>query len=179
MTEQQAPYVSALHKPDLSKPITQSDWNQLEQYYIGLINPVHIPEDPKPFDITSINSKLEKVYHEARLDYYYTSRSFEKIESSYRKLKRALWPITKGGKNAEEREHLLQNHLMVTTLDQIDAGIRQALGLPNTPVSIYALYDVYRERMDFMKTILDMVADKTSRLITDSGAMKIESQMAR
>lgn len=176
MTDQKAT------KPDLSRPVTKDQWEVLEQYYIQLLDVVHIPEDPKPQDILSLNAKLEDAYHQARLDFYYTSRAFEKIESGYRKIKRALQPIagknsdgTKA-KNAEEREHNLQHYLMQTTLDQLDQGILTALGIPPAKSTIYALYDLYKERVDFMKTVLDLINDKTSRLITDSGAMKIETK---
>jgi hypothetical protein len=164
-------------KPDLSVPITKNDWVQVEAYYIQEIGAINIPEDPKPFDITSVNSRLEKLYHEARYDYLYMSRAYDNIDSAYRKLKRALWPLVKAGKNAEERDHLLQSHLLLTTLDKIEPEIVKALGLPNIAVSIYTIYEGYKERVDFMKATLDIISDKTGRLITDSGAMKIESRL--
>lgn len=164
-------------KPDLTKPITKKEWEQVEQYYVQELGQIHIPEDPKPHDILSINAKLEKLYHEARLDFLYVSRAFENIESSYRKLKRALYPLVKNGKNSDERDHLLQDYLMQTTLDQIDPHITQALGLPQLPTTIYVVYETHKERVEFMKAVLDLIADKTARLITDSGAMKIESKL--
>ena len=165
-------------KPTLSKPISKKEWEQLELYYLEKINTIHIPEDPKPSDLLSINAKLEQLYHEARLDIYYAKRSFEHIESAYRKLKRALFPLVKAGKNVEERDHLLQNYLMSTKLDQIEEHILQSLGLPKVPATIYSIYDVYKERVDFLQTVLDLIADKTARLITDSGAMKIETKFS-
>lgn len=166
-----------LTKPDLSKPISNNDWKLVEEYYQRELGNIHIPEDPKPFDITSINSKLERLYHEARYDYLRMSRAYESIESAYRKLKRALYPLVKTGKNAEERDHLLQEHLMVTTLDKIEPAILKALGLPSVATTVYVLYEAYKDRVDFMKATLDILSDKTGRLITDSGAMKIESRL--
>ena len=170
--------VLKMTKPTLSKPISKKEWEQLELYYLEKINTIHIPEDPKPSDLLSINAKLEQLYHEARLDIYYAKRSFEHIESAYRKLKRALFPLVKTGKNTEERDHLLQNYLMSTKLDQIEEHILQSLGLPKVPATIYSIYDVYKERVDFLQTVLDLIADKTARLITDSGAMKIETKFS-
>lgn len=164
-------------KPDLSKPITKKDWELVEQYYLEKANAIHIPEDPKPDHIMAINSQLEQLYHEARLDYYYANRAFGSIESAYRKLKRALYPIVKDGKNAEHREHLLQEHLMATTLDKLDPKVLNALGITPVPRSVYTLYENYKERVEFLQTVLDLVKDKSGRLITDSGAMKIESNL--
>jgi hypothetical protein len=166
-----------LIKPDLSKPITKSDWLLVEEYYHKELGNISIPEDPKPYDITAINSKLEKLYHEARYDYLRISRAYENVESAYRKLKRALYPLVKTGKNAEEREHLLQEHLMATSIDKLEPAIIKSLGIPSSPVSIYVLYEGYKDRVDFMKATLDILSDKTGRLITDSGAMKIESRL--
>lgn len=165
-------------KPDLSRPITKNDWAIVEEYYQKELGKVYIPDDPKPFDITSINSKLDRLYHEARYDYLRMHRAYENIESAYRKLKRALYPLVKTGKNAEERDHLLQEYLMITTIDKLDATIVKVLGIPNAPVSIYVLYEGYKDRVDFMKATLDIISDKTGRLITDSGAMKIESRLS-
>lgn len=164
-------------KPDISRHVTSVIWGEVEEYYRDSVNRIHIPEDPKPFDITRINSQLESLYHEARLDYYYTVKASERVSQGYKMLKRSLWPIVKAGKNAEERDHLMQEYLMLTTLDKIDPGVVSAMGLPPVPATIYMLYDAYKERSDYMKAVLDIISDKTSRLITDSGAMKIESML--
>lgn len=166
------------NKPDLFQPnFTSGQWTLVEDYYRENLDKIHIPDDPKPYDITSINSQLEKLYHEARFDYLEVCKKFDSVSNAYKKLKRALYPLAKSGKNAEEREHLLQDYLMITTLDKIDPVITKALGLPTTPVSIYIIYEGYKNRVDFMKSVLDIISDKTSRLITDSGAMKIESRL--
>lgn len=164
-------------KPDISKQINSAIWLQVEDYYRDQIDRIHIPDDPKPNDITQINAALERLYHEARLDYLYTQKAFDRVDRGYKMLKRALWPIAKVGKNVEERDHLLQDHLMNTPMDQLPANAISNLGLPVLPVNIYLIYETYKERMDYMKAILDIISDKTSRLITDSGAMKIESML--
>jgi hypothetical protein len=168
---------SSLFKPDMSKPITRKDWELVELYYIDSINSIHLPEDPKPYDITSLNSYLEALYHEVRLDFFYANRAFNNIENAYRKLKRALWPMVKAGKNQDERDHVMQNYLLQTTLDLLDANVVASLGLPHIAVTVYTLFDSYKERTEFLKAVLDLISDKTSRLITDSGAMKIESSL--
>lgn len=171
--------VSEAHKPDMSKPITNAMWQVIEQYYITEIDKIHIPEDPKPFDITSINSQLERVFHEARLDYFYANKAFGKVQDAYKKLKRAMYQSVKAGKNEAEREHLYQELFMSLTLDKLQPDIRDALGLPNIPTSIYTVYEGSKDRVDFLKTILDLISDKSGRLITDSGAMKIENNLTR
>lgn len=170
-------FVTDAPKPDISRQINSQLWYEVETYYQHKIGLIHIPEDPKPFDITRINSNLEALYHEARLDFYYTSKSFERISDAYKKLKRSLWPIVKGGKNEAERDHLMQEYLLQTTLDKLSPAVIQSLGLPAAPVNVYVMYDTYKERMDYMKAVMDIISDKTSRLITDSGAMKIESML--
>lgn len=171
------PISSQVLKPSLSKPISRKEWELVEAYYLEKANKIHIPEDPKPFDITSINSQLEQLYHEARLDYYYAKGAFDNLEGAYRKLKRALYPIVKQGKNAEERDHLLQDHLMATKLDELDANILRSLGILPVPRTIYVMHESYKDRVDFLQAVLDLIRDKTGRLITDSGAMKIESSL--
>lgn len=170
--------IQPIVKPDTSKPVSKNDWLLVEEYYLSIINRVNIPQDPTPYNITDINSRLDRLYHEARLDYYYTSRAFESIASAYKKIKRALYPLVKGGKNVEEREYMLQDYLTQTTLDKLEPAMLKSFGLPSAPVNVYTVYESYKERMDFMKALLDIISDKTGRLITDSGAMKIESRLA-
>lgn len=152
---------------DVRKPMKQVDWEQVEDYYTERVNEIELPEDIDPQDLIDLNQQLSKLYTQARFDYMYLKRQFEKIKRQLKRAeKQAYMAIKSIGKNEKEREGLINKYLE----DNKMFGY---------PVTMFDAVDIYEDRVYFMEAVLDDIKDKSGRLISDNGALKLDAELDR
>jgi len=96
----------------LTRPsLTAEEWekynNELKEHYAAEIDNPQIPGDLTIPEITGLMSELDRLYSQARLDYYQTRRVFELIKRTQTfALKSAHSRMTERGRTEKEREGL-------------------------------------------------------------------------
>lgn len=155
------------HDYDVRKPMKKEDWELVEDYYVEEVNQIHLPEDIDPSDLIDLNQRLSKLYTKARFDYMYIKRQYEKIKRQLKRAEKQAYMAVKAlGKNEKEREGLINKYLE----DNKMFGY---------PVTMFDALDIYEERAFFMEAVLDDIKDKSGRLISDNGALKLDAEFDR
>lgn len=152
---------------DIRKPMKQSDWEVIEEYYFDAVADIQIPADIDASDLMRISSELSAVFTYARFDYMYVKRQYEKIKRQMKRAeKQAYMAIKNLGKNDKEREGLINKYL-------------EDNNLFGYPVTMYDAVDIYEERAFFMEAVLDDLKDKSAKLITGNGALKLDVELQK
>ena len=152
---------------DVRKPMKKEEWDKVEDYYVETVNDIEIPYDIDPQDLIDLNHKLSKLYTKARFDYMYIKRQYEKIKRQLKRAEKQAYMAVKAlGKNDKEREGLINKYI-------------EDNNMFGYPVTMYDAYDIYEDRAFFMEAVLDDIRDKSGRLISNNGALKLDSELDR
>jgi uncharacterized protein YozE (UPF0346 family) len=150
---------------DVRRPMSKDDWEEIEQWYVDAVNSIVIPEDIDPEDLIQLNYQLSKLYTKARFDYMYIKRQYEKLKRQMKRAEKQAYLAVKNlGKNDKERESLICKYL-------------EDNKLYGYPVNMYDAIDIYEERALFMEAVLDDIKDKSGRLISNNGALKLDAEL--
>lgn len=156
-----------VHEIDLRKPMASSDWQALEGWYIESIKELDIGDDVNPSDLLILNSKISKLYTQARFDFAYIKRFAEKLKRQLKRAERQAYLAVKDiGKNDTERQSLVTKFLEENKVF-------------NYPVCIYDAIDIYEDRLEFIEAVIDDIKSKAERLITINGALKLDAEMTK
>lgn len=153
------------HGFDVRTPMKSTEWEEIEDYYADKANDIVVPEDIDAQDLIDLNHKLSKLYTEARFDYMYIKRQLEKLKRQMKRAEKQAYMAVKDlGKNDKEREGLINKYL----------EDNKVFGYP---VSMYDALDIYEGRAFYMEAVLDDIKDKTGRIISDNGALKLDAEL--
>jgi len=156
-----------VHEIDLRKPMASSDWQALEGWYIDVIKELDISDDVNPSDLLILNSRISKLYTQARFDFAYIKRFAEKLKRQLKRAERQAYLAVKDiGKNDTERQSLVTKFLEENKVF-------------NYPVCIYDAIDIYEDRLEFIEAVIDDIKSKAERLITINGALKLDAEMSK
>ncbi len=162
MSRQGAKLKTSVNKPDTSRPLNATAWQQLEQYYTELVTQITIPEDPEPNDIKYVVSAIDSVYAEARLDLAKARRGHDRIERKYKLAsKEAYLAVKDAGKTEKDKEALAVAYIRSTKLDA-------------DPMPVTDMLDIAEERYLFMQAVVDVLNDKSNKCIIENGLLKID-----
>lgn len=152
---------------DVRKPMKKQDWEEIEDYYSEAVSDIQIPEDVDANDLIQLNYELSLLFTKARFDYMYIKRHYEKLKRQMKRAeKQAYMAIKDMGKNDKERDGLINKYLE----DNPMFGY---------PITMYDAIDIYEERAFFMEAVLDDIKDKSGRLISDNGALKLDVELQK
>lgn len=176
-----------------------SEWAAREQFYIDALAGIEIPEDISTKNVMQLESKIDKVNTEARLDLVYAERKFETLDRMKKIIERELFLLIKsnnipGIKTVDEVNGAIAVALRMIPAADIIAGkpldnskaaifaeitniITQTQSTPssNTQISLLQAIRTADERLIFLKHITEILEDKHGRLITSLGALKLEA----
>lgn len=152
---------------DIRQPMNKSAWEEYEEYYFDALKDIQIPEDIDASDLMRISSELSAIFTYARFDYMYIKRHYEKLKRQMKRAEKQAYMAVKAlGKNDKEREGLVNKYLE----DNMLFGY---------PVTMYDAIDIYEERAFFMEAVLDDLRDKSAKLITGNGALKLDVELQK
>lgn len=152
-----------------------SEWAIREKEYSDSIDSIVFPFDPDDVDITNLNAMIDQCYSIAKIEQAIYTRLYEKMH-----LKR---------KNSEIEAYLIVKRTQPKDANgnapKITEGEMKALVveyLGHTPVdttqfTIYQLEEMAQDRRIYMDAILDILRQKSDKLITNSGALKLGVQL--
>ncbi|MCX7610317.1 MAG: hypothetical protein N2043_01860 [Ignavibacterium sp.] len=145
--------------------ITTQEWLEVKQNYTKWIESIEIPLDPTTTDIKRINHELDEIYTEVRIHYAYLEYQYEKYMRMYKHAKTSLYLTFKeSGKTEKEREALIYDFL-------------EKNPLPGTKIPITVIIEMIEERYLFFKALIDIIKEKSAKMITDSAALKLETNV--
>lgn len=145
--------------------ITQKEWKTVKEGYTTWLEGIQIPRDVTATDIKTLNHQLDQIYTEARVNYTYLEFQYDKFLRMYKHAKETVYLSVKDqGKTEKERSALVYDYI-------------EQYALPGMPKPLPELLEIIEERYLFFRGLIDIIKDKSSRLITDSSALKLESQL--
>lgn len=152
---------------DVRKPMKSIEWEEIEDAYADAVNSIYVPEDVDGQDLVGLNSQLSELFTKARFDYMYLKRQLEKIKRQLKRAeKQAYMSVKNLGKNDKEREGLINKYL-------------EDNPMYGYPINLYDAYDIMEERAFFMEAVLDDIKDKSGRIISDNGALKLDVELQK
>ncbi|MNQ62233.1 hypothetical protein D3C85_765720 [compost metagenome] len=152
---------------DLRKGMTGQQWQEVEDYYIEETSAIEIPDDLNPATLAGLNADVAKLFTQARFDYAFIKRQYEKIKRQFKRAeKQAYMAIKDMGKNDKEREGLINKYLEDNKVF-------------NHPVTIYDAVDIYEDRVLFMEAVIDDIREKGNRIVTFNAALKLDADATR
>lgn len=142
--------------------MTKEEWARKKAYYEDKVKELTIPVDAGPAAIKRLLAKIDALFTEARLDLVRTEVADDDID-------RKIYVTEKEyaeGKNDIERR---RNGITAVKVFPLANG---------TTIDLWEIQKATNERYKFMDSIIDILNQKQSRLITANGIMKIESQLS-
>lgn len=144
---------------------TREEWQRVSNNYAERLRSIEIPEDASPAAIMQLQAALDALHTESQLDYARLKGEADKLKSMVKRLKTAYYLEVKDqGKTEKEREALAQK-LISERHPYAEMDIMEAL-------------ELIEEEATFMQTVTDMIQEKTRRLITILGSLKLEQSIA-
>jgi len=143
---------------------SSADWPAISSEYATGLRDLVIPLDPTPAAIMDLQSRIDQLFTSARLDYGRLKAELESLKQLHKVLSRAYYLDFKDqGKTEKEREALVQRHIMQNH-QHGDSDLITAIAL-------------LEEQVLFMQTVVDILKDKSQRLITHLGSLKLEQSL--
>lgn len=149
---------------------TQQEWAEREQEYVDVIGTLVTPYEPDDKDICALNAAIDQVYSIAKIEQAVYTRMYEKM---YQRRK-----------NSEAHVYLLVKKTLPpdkkTTESEMKAlGVEflKNEGVDGSKYNIYEMVDMAMDRKCFMDGVIDILKQKSDKLITDSGALKLAIQI--
>lgn len=141
--------------------MTKEEWERKKANYEVQVKSLPIPSDPSPSIVKRLLAQIDALFTEARLD-------LAKAQVADDDIDRKIYVIEKenmDGKNDVERK---RNGIKAVKEFQVG----------DKTVDLWDIQKATNERVKFMESIIDILNQKQSRLITTNGIMKIESQLS-
>lgn len=163
-----------------ARTFTRSEWEKIEEWLIEEINKIVIPDRVTPEIIQQLNAQIDKLTVPVMWLYALTKRNYESLTMDRKNAERQVYLLVKDeigpdgkptGKKRTEKEteaHITQ-YLNTTPLQKADGT--------SMPAPIYVMEKSAMERFVFMQAVVDMLKQKSDKLITDLGAIKVEAQV--
>lgn len=158
--------------PPMKSKYTEADWSQREAEYIASINSLNIPADPTEVDILGFNAAIDSVYSVAKIEQATYSRLYDKMYQKRKNSETEVYLIVKKQLPADKKATEAELKSMGVTF----LGSNPVDG---TKYSIYQMVDMALDRKTFMDAVVDILKQKSDKLITDSGALKLSLQINR
>lgn len=152
---------------------TPQEWTAREQEYAQSVNSISIPGNPDTKDIMNLNSAIDQVYTIAKIECAVYERLYDKFDRKRKNSEIEVYTIIKSNLpkdangNPEKKTETEMKALGMTYLNNtpVDA---------NNGYTIYNLLEMAEDRYVYMKAIVDLLKDKSDKLITDTGTLKLE-----
>ncbi|AOQ24574.1 hypothetical protein MTAT_19170 [Moorella thermoacetica] len=146
-----------------------ADFEERARYYAEKVAAIHIPAQITESHIKNLNAIIDDIYTEAAFDAVMAENEYEDIR---RKLNVVLKDYYEGH-NEQARTaaayQFAQNYPIKFDDD----------GNPLEFVNLFELESLWRRRATYMETILNILQQKSNRLINDLGVLKIEGQVTK
>jgi hypothetical protein len=147
------------------------DWKKYSEETAKSAIAIKVPVDLNPSDIIRIHSEIDELFSEVRV-------SFGRIKFQHESVKRKL-------KNAEKAAYAMIKDLpkedQPKNDKERDAWIVTFLSsnpLPNMKTDIYTVLDIVQERYEFLAGVVDVLAEKTDRMSTMYGCIKLDAELS-
>lgn len=119
-----------MSRPSLSAEEWEKRNSELKEQYAAEIDNLQIPEDLTARELTGFMAELDRLYSQARLDYYQTRRLYELVKRTQSlAIKSVQSRMTERGRTEKEREGLAIGQLRNTPLHGMKVDIFTALDL--------------------------------------------------
>lgn len=154
---------------------TPQEWSAREQEYMVSVNSISIPGTPDTKDIMNLNSAIDQVYTVAKVECAVYERLFDKFDRRRKNSEIEVYTIIKSGLpkdangNPEKKTETEMKAMGMVYLNNKPADQNASSGY-----TIYNLLEMAEERYIYMKAIVDLLKDKSDKLITDTGSLKLE-----
>lgn len=165
-----ARYNGFLALAPMKSKYTVKDWEAREEEYINVIGSLVTPFEPDEKDICSLNAAIDQVYSIAKIEQAVYTRLYERMYQKRKNSESHVYLIVKKNIPPDKK----------TTESEIKAlGIEFLLNekVDNGNYNIYELVDMAMDRKCFMDGVIDTLKQKSDKLITDSGALKLAIQI--
>ena len=142
---------------------SDTQYENYQETLRGHILNMKIPNVMTPADATGLIAYIDDIYTTVKLDFAILEAERERIENIVRQYER----IKAIGKNEDDRKRVASEYLQE---------------FPLSDGSVVDMYEKYRTmiiRHGFLKHAVEVIESKQSKLITISGYMKIDANLAR
>lgn len=157
------------------RTFSKAEWEQIEEYLINALNSIAVPEHVTPEDIQQLNAALDKLSASVMWLYAVTKRAYEGIQMDRKNAEKQVYMLVRDAVDDQGKP---------TGKKRTEAEIAAATTeyLNSTPINgypqpIYVMEKAAMERYVFMQAIVDTMKQKSEKMITDLGAIKLEVQI--
>lgn len=154
--------------------MTLNEWQVKQDYYEKTVLGINIPPDLDPANIIRLHSELDKISAKARFELSKAKAAHDRIKLRLKLAERFAYkkcaeiesdpsiPKEQKPKNDKQRD--------AWTVDYLTNNPLQGMQL-----NIYKAMEIYIERYEFMQAVVDSLKEKSDRLITGLGCLKLDS----
>lgn len=153
-----------MNRPGFSAEEWEKHNNELKEHYASEIESLHIPGDLTPRELTGFMAELDRLFSQARLDYYQARRLYELVKRTQSfALKSVQSRMREKGSTEKEREGLAIGQLRNSPL----AGMK---------VDIFTALDLAEDGYMFMEEIIKVLEGKMQLFKLYIEAMQVNNQ---
>lgn len=164
---------------DVKQNYNSIEWKAREQYYITKTNDIVLVPSPSTRDIMRLTAQIDEILSEALLDYAYTKRmaadyhnklSLSEKEAGYILKKQSLIPDASGKVNkltTDDIKNMTVTYLKTHPIKNSDGS--------QSKFNIYDVCSTVDYRNTFMESVVKILSEKKSALISDNAMLKIEA----
>lgn len=156
--------------------MTRQEWENKVKFYEDSISAIIIPPDTDPMNIIRLDSELDRVYSQARLDYAKAKIARERIQlraKNHEKDAMAALLVLEKDPNIDKAQKPSNDK-------QREAWINTWLNtnpLPGTQITVMQAQEIYADRFETMQAIVDILREKRERLVTSLGCLKLDAEL--
>jgi hypothetical protein len=160
------------HPEQVQESYTDAEWKLKEKWYSDMIMKIAIPVAPTLADFQNLISQIDYLYTIASLDNGNITRNYDR----YKLLKDI----------EEDNEYLAVQNMQMTvgsktagklTVKDIESLVTANISKKKWGSTSYSLYEIFMmtgQRMQFMKDLMNSLNKKNDRLIMISAGLKLE-----
>lgn len=141
------------------------EWEKVSQKYADKVRSIVIPEDATPAVILQLQAQLDELYTQSQLDFALLSGEVKKLRNMVKRLERMYYLDVKDQGSTEKERAALAQKCITDNHKYGEVDVLQAL-------------ELIEEQYAFMKSLVEMVEEKTDRLITILGSLKLEQNIS-
>lgn len=141
----------------------EKEWASKIQGWRDALGLVKVPNDIEPSQGKLILSQLDALYSDIRITYGDINKMYEEVESLVERVRRKAEKL---GSNTEARKAS-----GIQAVENAERGDGQTVNLYNVRTELL-------HKKEDLKSLLDVINQKQSMVITMSGLLKIESTIA-
>lgn len=177
----------------------QSEWEEREDFYADELSKLVIPDNVTVADIKVLSAKINRLYDEAVLDLALVKRKFDSYEKMKKLTEKQLFFTIKQTAdtiNVKMTEKMVEGAVFTALGYLIPNKVLDGSAIPDfesnllyliqgqqaniTPITtnLFTVMRVLEERLIYMQSIVEMLKDKHSTLITLEGALKLEVSLS-